>query len=329
MKLEIREKNSTIELGLEPLTQLCGTNFAKKNFLIQSLVKHFSSYKYKDYEDALINNVLWNGEVIGRKYFSVIHIVNRESLLKAMSVTRLSVFFDYLSLTIAKLDCQESMGQLEDTLDRILEKLNAAMQEDDIGLEMSLEENTLIELVQNGVVKGQSGRELETLDNEELLDDFLHMLEVLQRSNPKRQLIIFEDIDHMVDLQYYEKFCALVNDMGEKQGLFFVVTTSIKKYVALSRKLLPGIVVVNDEVFSFPEWEHLCDFMERNYPCQFKISEEECYRNLKNIVQEIGWVKNEINIQSSVMLKMFNQVIGTDIGKAVFINDLERNYILK
>ncbi len=328
MRLEIKEKSKTIEMELEPITQLCGVNFRTKSLIIQSLVKHFSGYKYKDYEEALINNVLWNGEVIGRKYFSVIHITNRESLIKALSVAKLSVVFDYLVFTIAKLDCQESLEQLEGVLENVVGKLNAAMHEDGIGLELSFEEKSIIEIVQNSVLRGQSGKVLEELDSEELLDNFLHVLEAVQQASPKKQLIIIENIDHMVGMDYYEKFCERASGIGEQQDINFLVTTSIKNYVVVNRKFLSGIMVVNDEIFSFPEWEHLQDFLERNYPCQFKLSEEECFDDLRVVAQEIGRKACEVNIRSAVVLKLINRVMGMDVEKVHFVNDLERNYIL-
>ena len=46
MKLKFNE----FEIDILPFVQLCGMNCKKKEFIINSIEKHFSSGKYKDYE---------------------------------------------------------------------------------------------------------------------------------------------------------------------------------------------------------------------------------------------------------------------------------------
>ena len=40
-----------LELNIECITQLCGINVQKKNYIIQNIVKYFSNTKYAEYED--------------------------------------------------------------------------------------------------------------------------------------------------------------------------------------------------------------------------------------------------------------------------------------
>ena len=46
MKLKFNE----FEIDILPFVQLCGMNCKKKEFIINSIEKHFSSVKYKEYE---------------------------------------------------------------------------------------------------------------------------------------------------------------------------------------------------------------------------------------------------------------------------------------
>lgn len=329
MRLEIKDKAHVVEIEVEPITQICGVNFKIKNLIIQSLVRHFSGYKYREYELDLMNNVLWNGEVIGRKYFSIIHIKNREDLLKALSVAKTSIVLDYLINIFSDADCREIEEHLVWILEKMSRMMNSTLKKDGIDLEWEFEEKTIMEIVQGGVLKGESDKLLEELETEELLERFLYILDVVQRKKPEKKLIIIENIDHMTDMEFYEKFCVLAGNIGKMRGINFIVTTSIQGYVMVKKEFMPGIMVVNDEVFSFPEWEHMYDFVERNYPCQMKRTDEECMEDLKAIVQEIGRKNAVINIRSEVVLKMINQTLGINPVKVHCMNEMEKNYIVK
>ena len=65
MKLKFNE----FEIDILPFVQLCGMNCKKKEFIINSIEKHFSSGKYKDYEKEYQECFLVDGQILGRNYF--------------------------------------------------------------------------------------------------------------------------------------------------------------------------------------------------------------------------------------------------------------------
>ena len=66
MKVTVQENEKTYELNFSDITQLCGINFVLKNYVIESLCKHFSHEKYLEYEEKMVENVKINGEILGR-----------------------------------------------------------------------------------------------------------------------------------------------------------------------------------------------------------------------------------------------------------------------
>ena len=61
MKLKFNE----FEIDILPFVQLCGMNCKKKEFIINSIEKHFSSGKYKDYEKEYQECFLVDGQILG------------------------------------------------------------------------------------------------------------------------------------------------------------------------------------------------------------------------------------------------------------------------
>lgn len=48
MNVEITEFEKSYSFELEPITQLCGQNVRKKNYILESLRRYFGTYKYTE-----------------------------------------------------------------------------------------------------------------------------------------------------------------------------------------------------------------------------------------------------------------------------------------
>ena len=83
MKLKFNE----FEIDILPFVQLCGMNCKKKEFIINSIEKHFSSGKYKDYEKEYQECFLVDGQILGRNYFKTYSIQNREDIIRYIQIS--------------------------------------------------------------------------------------------------------------------------------------------------------------------------------------------------------------------------------------------------
>lgn len=48
MKIDVTEYEKKYTFELKPITQLCGQNIPKKSYILESIRRYFSAYKYSE-----------------------------------------------------------------------------------------------------------------------------------------------------------------------------------------------------------------------------------------------------------------------------------------
>ena len=56
MKIDITEYEKRYSFELEPVTQLCGQNIVKKTYILESIRRYFSTYKYSEEKNKWRDN---------------------------------------------------------------------------------------------------------------------------------------------------------------------------------------------------------------------------------------------------------------------------------
>ena len=69
MKIDVTEYEKKYTFELKPITQLCGQNIPKKSYILESIRRYFSAYKYSEERNKWRNNVKIDDELVGRKFF--------------------------------------------------------------------------------------------------------------------------------------------------------------------------------------------------------------------------------------------------------------------
>ena len=123
MKLSIINGAESYDINLMPVTQLCGKDISKKRFIINSLSKHFSSSRYKDYEADMEDNILIDGNVAGREYFDVETVRGRDDIEDEFRISRTSLVKQRLDNIINRLYCQREIENIRECLVRIYDEL--------------------------------------------------------------------------------------------------------------------------------------------------------------------------------------------------------------
>lgn len=85
-------------------------------------------------------------------------------------------------------------------------ELNRELQSNMKMLEIGYSTKSIMEIVQISEVFGVGERALESLSNVELLDTYLELLWEMQRRKPEKCLVIFENVDHLLDYSAYSRF---------------------------------------------------------------------------------------------------------------------------
>lgn len=81
MKIEITEYEKRYTFELTAVTQLCGQNIVKKTYILESLRRYFSAYRYPEEQNRWRDNVKIDNKLVGRKFF---HLCGWIFLLKAL-----------------------------------------------------------------------------------------------------------------------------------------------------------------------------------------------------------------------------------------------------
>ena len=104
-------------------------NCKKKEFIINSIEKHFSSGKYKDYEKEYQECFLVDGQILGRNYFKTYSIQNREDIIRYIQISKSSIMMQYFSNCLTEYNCAQDMSVIGEHLENIFQNINESFLE--------------------------------------------------------------------------------------------------------------------------------------------------------------------------------------------------------
>lgn len=308
MKIEIKEYEKVYSFELVPITQLCGQNIVKKTYILESLRKYFGTYKYQEGEDKWRDNIKIDGNIVGRKYFTVLSIRNTSDIINLIKCSKQSLMMEYLKQVMQNFELQQHMEKINVELDEIFRILN-----DDVNklgeVELDYSMSDVWDIVQKSDVGGKSQNKLENLGNFELIDIMINLIENVMNVNPRKEVVIFENIDHILSIEQYTNLVNRLKILTRKYDIFFVMTTSLDRYVECDDDIFSGIAIFGDTDFQMPDINYIAHFIRDSYPCNKKMDNSEIKDVLKKIVQNIGQKKYLCSIEENVICKMINQTL--------------------
>lgn len=324
MKVQICNKEKEYIINLMQITQLCGVNFYIKDFIINSIYKYFSNGKYMEYEKNMEENIKIEDEKLGRNYFDIIRIKGKEDLINILKITKTGLINKYINDKMQNINFQRQLNIIDNALEEIYIKLN---QNEFKNINFTYKREDLFNLIQHSTIKDIHERDLEGIKNIDLLKDFLILIKETQQISPSKQMIIIENIEHMISKNEYEYFYKLIKELTYNFDLWFIIPICIENYVCLDKEYINGINIINDIIYSLTNMETIKYFIESNYPYFKKWEDKELITILKLIINKIG--KEEIyNIKSDVILKIFNDNLFIHSKHLETLNTLENNFLL-
>lgn len=324
MKVQIYNREKEYIINLAQITQLCGVNFYIKDFIINSIYKYFSNGKYMEYEKNMEENIKIEDEKLGRNYFDVIIIKGKEDIINILKITKTGLINKYINDKMQNINFQRQLNIIDNALEEIYIKLN---QNEFKNITFTYKREDLFNLIQHSTIKDIHERDLEGLKNIDLLKDFLILIKEIQQISPSKQMIIIENIEHMILKDEYEDFYKQIKELTYNFDLWFIIPICIENYVCLDKEYINGINIINDIIYSLSNMETIKSFIESNYPYFKKWEDKELITILKLIINKIG--KEEIyNIKSDVILKIFNDNLFIHSKHLETLNTLENNFLL-
>lgn len=323
MRVEITDRNETYEINLQQITQLLGINMKKKRFILDSLDKFFSGAKYSSYEEYMQDNVKVEGQKVGRKYFSCHRIHTRENLIKDIKISKTSMMMQYLWARFTDFECRIEQDAIAEHLERLYLCINEELAKTIGNIEIGYDTKNMLEVISESMIYGVDGKVIEQLSNYELLETYLDLIVQMQEREPKKMLILIENIDHLLDYTEYEKVYLKMQQIAEEYDCWFVMSASIQGYVVLNTESIEGIQIINDVVFSFPSYEHIFTFLKEVYPVEREWREIEVLGGLKETIQYVGNENYSIDFKGNVFLKLINQTLGIQTVARNMVNSIE------
>lgn len=306
MNVEITEFEKMYEFELIPVTQLCGQNIQKKSYIFESIRRYFGTYKYSEEKNKWRDNILIDGKSVGRKYFSVISIKQISDVLQMIKWSKQSLMMEYVKNLMQKFDWQLHLRAVSEEVEEMFQLIN-----DDIGhlgdIELSYSLADVWDMVQKSEISGRNETDLNDKSNNDLIVILLNLVDEVMAVCPKRMMIIFENIDHMIDKREYVALLEMAQNIARKYGIYFLFSTSLEGYVCCDDELCPGIAVFGDIDFQMPAFPNVCEFVRDNYPCVKDISDLRIQTIVSRIIQKIGQQEYLYSIEESVVCKLINE----------------------
>ncbi len=324
MKLKFNE----FEIDILPFVQLCGMNCKKKEFIINSIEKHFSSGKYKDYEKEYQECFLVDGQILGRNYFKTYSIQNREDIIRYIQISKSSIMMQYFSNCLTEYNCTQDMSVIVERLENIFQNINETFLENGSKVKLSFEENNIFNLIQNAKVESYDGQDIHMLNNLELLTEFLQLIEKNLLYQPGKILLIFKNIDHLLERQEYQLFVDKVEKISNGFDVSIICTLSIEGYVDIRKQFFEGIHIINDVVYQMPELERVKEFVQDHYPSGRIVSEKDVQNFCKEIMHKIGCDRYKLITRENVYLKLLNDSLVLRQKESENLDKMELDFIM-
>lgn len=311
MELVVKEHNKKYELNLGNITQILGYNFRIKEYVYQSFLKYFSLYKYQEYDEQMEDNIMINGEVPGRKEYTVIGIENRKELIEQIRISKNNLIYEYLKNVLETLKCQKQLNLLDENLTNIYNAINEKLSQNIGSISIDYEMQNLFYIVSKSCIYTNTGNDVETMSNYELIIVLLKLIKENNGYTPAKTIVLLKDIDHLCSKNEYKKVIEYLIDYDK--NIFVILFISIDRYVCVNREIMNNIAVFNDMSFQVPNYEVIEEYLSNHYPINYEFSESELCQLLKNILNGVG-SDNEIITYKQLLTKKL-------INKAVCVND--------
>lgn len=316
-----------LELNIECITQLCGINVQKKNYIIQNIVKYFSNTKYAEYEDKDDCVIKIDNEVVGRKYYTTYYIANINDLISNIQISKNSIMKKYVDYVNSKYDNQLIYEDIVAGYEKIFAKINNNMKESGIGLMLDFMEEKITDVAQLAITRTLELGYIEKMSNYDLYVEYIKIMKAYYKDNPDKILLVLENIDHYLNIEQYFSLMRQLEIMTLELDINIIVTTSIRGFAYINEKNITGINVINDEVFSMPMIEELQKFFEENYPCNYNTNEKDMIYNITQIIHDIGIDGYSQLGKEYVFLKLLDESIGVHMGKCDVKNNMEKAFL--
>lgn len=331
MKMQIIEKDGLeVSINIDKVTQIIGQNKPRIDYIVESIIKHFSSHKYIGSENVQENNVRLDEKDIGRQYFNVIYIKDMASLNNEIEYKKKSMLQEYMFSRIEDFDLSNSIVRFNHMLEEIACAIEKTFDDTNLKIDLNLKPFDLEELIKSCMqVEVLKSVDKITTTNKQKYFFLLDILTSIDQTMPKKRLIVFDNIDKNITSKEYIDFAHHCKEISLNHDFHFILISSLDEFVCIDEELIEAINVVNEIVFSVPSLETLRQYIERHYPHDRRFSRDEYIMYLSKAIGKVGLREIEFDLTSDIFVKLINTSEQIKLGRTKKPNVLEINYLFE
>lgn len=308
MNIKITEYEKIYSFELHPITQLCGQNIVKKSYILDSLRRYFSTFKYSEGVNRWRDNVKIDENAPGRKYFEINSIGSISDIRSEIKWKKAGILNSYVEHLLQAFDLQSELNQIDQYVQSIMNAVNENLKQ--LGdIELIYHPSELWEMVQKTEVCAIGELGVDEKSNFEMFNIYLHLLENMVAIHPKNTILILENLDHLLSINEYRETIDTLKSISQKYPIYFLITTSLDNYVVIDEELCSGISICNDEDFQMEELDQTLKFIKSKYPNQHHPEDAEIIRSLNKVIHRIGKREYLTNVHQNVICKLINETI--------------------
>ena len=293
MKIKIGDNE---EFYLAPVTQLCGMNVLKKRELLNVILNYFL-------EKNSACDIRVNGEVVGKEYFMLHHVMDVRDLAAEFAFSKNSMIYKTVLEYIHQFETEKIMEQIDHQYAMIFQTINQRFSENigklSVEYDLVKKNEELIKKCEVSVPEDQGER----------LMLYINLILEQNRVSPEKRLIIIENVDFMIERQKYLQLIDRCNEIAKESDIWFLFSVSIPGYGVVKEELIEGITVVNDVIYSFDQVSYVKAYIEENYPMYKEFSQTEIMDALRECLHSLG-TGYAPSVASMVIDKMISKSMG-------------------
>lgn len=321
MIIELCNNIEKVVMPMRGIVQICGTNIVKKERIIDSIEKYFSTAK-NPFKEKQYNKVVANGKEIGRNYYEFDVVNDKSDIVKEIQIGKSTIMQTIIENKLEEFDYKIEIEKIKEEVEILFNKINVKLLRAFSGLQIDFAHESLLKMIQKSQIYSIDGMGVESIETFELVKNYLE----LQSQNIKtNHVIVFKNIDHYLRASEYKKVYQLCKKINYEKQIIFVFTISLDNYCVVDNDNCNNILVVNEEDYLMPELKKIENFVFDNYPIYKKV--ENIENVLEKIINRISNSKYLVQMEEQVVLKSINRTLMLEDKLSEPINSVELNYL--
>ena len=322
IKIEL-EENKFIEFDEYDKLFFYGNNHEMIQKLVRSL-KRFSCNKSLNSLEEIVYGengleIYRDNERLNSKNIEFHFLQDSLSIYKEVDLSKGNLMMNYLQNLQEEVEVNTQLEEIKNSFLKLEIFFNQKMKEISDNISSNFLDLTFDSLLKNHLFlscfDSMHDYPLNMLDSDLLVDEYVQLIEKQLLNNPKETWIVLINPESFISKEKIQSLLKGLERISEKTGLLKILiiakeTLEIQYYC----DDIPKTVLLAEECHQMPEFNSFRKSIEKHYPDQLKLSDEELCQEFYEIASNVG-VKPNLSGKSGrnmVLLRVIDELLGYD-----------------